>query len=929
MRDQVFISYSRSDDRWLRRLQVYLAPLERRGSIRRWDDTLITPGQRWEDEIAAALARTRVAILLVSADFLASDFINGVELPSLLGAAESQGVLVIPLVLDHCNFERHPDLVQFQSVHSPRAPLETLPEVEQKAVLSRLAAAVEDALVDRATPAAPVAAAASRATVPVAARLVNLPARNPLFSGRAALLGALAAALDSHGRVALCGLPGVGKTETLIEFAHRQRTACQWIFWCRADSELQIVRGFCAIADALSLPEADHANQPATARAALDALASREDWLLIFDGADDLDGLRPWLPASSRAQVLISSRSAATGSLAEALDVDALALDEAVEFLLRRAKLQSAGSTADPHLTAAAREVAEATACLPLALDQAGAYVEETGCSLQEYGSIWRQHRRQLLDERGSGSLRQEASLWQAWSLSLQQLEAASAPAAELLRLLSFYHCDALPERGLGADPTLAGAVLGPALADPLSRNRMLREALRFAFLRRDAKTRRLSMHPMVQQFLLDGLAQDQRMALCSRALALLDASFPEPGFSNWADCDALAAHGLSVLDHAAALGLPAGERARLSGELGFYLVQRVRFAQALPLVTDALALRRQPPLVPPGLARALVIAGQLQLATGEFDAAHVSFQEAVDLLADSAPSLLQVIALERLASADLELGRPETSERQLLQALAAAQAAGAGHSAAAAQCINNLGALHFRRGDVSAARTAFAQAADMRQQVLPAQHPSIAQSCNNLGAACMKLGELDAARDGFAQALALREAALGNAHPQVAESLLNLGLLELKTGDLSGAREQLQRAAAIQLACRGPLHPELAKVQMGLAQVSLDQGLLDDAQQLFTQVHRSRVQVLGAGHEDSARALMGLADVATARGDEAEAARLLGDGLAVLRRALGADHPQVQAAERELAQLRATSADPGEPLPGSSGEPVARAGPV
>src|SRR4051794_7341380 len=87
MRDQVFISYSHKDGRWLDRLQVYLAPLERRGSIRRWDDTLIAAGQRWEQEIAEALQRTRVAVLMVSADFLASDFISRVELPRLLGAA--------------------------------------------------------------------------------------------------------------------------------------------------------------------------------------------------------------------------------------------------------------------------------------------------------------------------------------------------------------------------------------------------------------------------------------------------------------------------------------------------------------------------------------------------------------------------------------------------------------------------------------------------------------------------------------------------------------------------------------------------------------------------------------------------------------------------------------------------------------------------
>ena len=150
MRDQVFISYSHRDARWLERLQVYLAPLERRGRIRRWDDTLITPGQHWEREISAALERTRVAILLVSADFLASDFIARVELPRLLGACNDQGMLIIPVVLDHCNFERWAELAQFQSINSPARPLETLSESDCKAILAKLAAAVDDALGDAA-----------------------------------------------------------------------------------------------------------------------------------------------------------------------------------------------------------------------------------------------------------------------------------------------------------------------------------------------------------------------------------------------------------------------------------------------------------------------------------------------------------------------------------------------------------------------------------------------------------------------------------------------------------------------------------------------------------------------------------------------------------------------------------------------------------
>src|SRR6202022_3571589 len=98
-RTKVFISYSHSDAEWLQRLQVHLRPLVRTSTIALWADTKITPGSKWQDEIGRALAATKVAILLVSADFMASDYIAGRELPALLEASEKDGAIILLVIV--------------------------------------------------------------------------------------------------------------------------------------------------------------------------------------------------------------------------------------------------------------------------------------------------------------------------------------------------------------------------------------------------------------------------------------------------------------------------------------------------------------------------------------------------------------------------------------------------------------------------------------------------------------------------------------------------------------------------------------------------------------------------------------------------------------------------------------------------------------
>src|SRR5262245_9805056 len=98
-RSHVFISYNHNDARWVKRLRVHLKPLEKQYGIVVWDYKQIQPGARWQEETKQAIDTARVAILLVSADFIASDFITNNELPPLLQAAKTEGTIILPIIV--------------------------------------------------------------------------------------------------------------------------------------------------------------------------------------------------------------------------------------------------------------------------------------------------------------------------------------------------------------------------------------------------------------------------------------------------------------------------------------------------------------------------------------------------------------------------------------------------------------------------------------------------------------------------------------------------------------------------------------------------------------------------------------------------------------------------------------------------------------
>src|SRR5436305_1104825 len=381
----------------------------------------------------------------------------------------------------------------------------------------------------------------------------NVPyRRNPFFTGREEILAHLYTILRSSKAAALTqaqaisGLGGIGKTQVAVEYAYRYRDHYQAIFWINATSRDAISADFVILAALLDLPEQQEKEQDIGLRAVKRWLSSHTHWLLILDNVDDLEMIVDFLPVTATGDVLITTRLQALGTVAQRIEVEKMVLDEGVMFLLRRTKVLMPGSSLDQvpkEKQAQATEIVMALDGLPLALDQAGAYIEETRCGLSQYLNLYGTRRKELLLRRGRFPIDHPASVAATWSLSFQRVATATIVAADLLHLFTFLDPEAIPEEMI----TLGAAELGPALgavaSDPLQLDTIIELLLRYSLIRRSPEVKSLSIHRLVQAVLRDGMERDTQRLWAERVIRAVNHAFPDVELETWERCQRCLPH--------------------------------------------------------------------------------------------------------------------------------------------------------------------------------------------------------------------------------------------------------------------------------------------------------------------------------------------------------------------------------------------------
>jgi tetratricopeptide (TPR) repeat protein len=797
-RRDFFVSYNRADQAWARWIAYELEAAGYSVVFQEWD---FQPGSNFLLEMDRATRVSDRTVAVLSPHYLEALYTQPEWAAALVRDPTGRERRLLPVLVEQCRI----DGMLASVIHIDLVGL------DESQARSRLRRQVAGVMEGRSKPSVPPRAPMERAG-PMADRprfpllgpsVSNVPYRsNPDFTDRDSDLAQLAHQVINEDVApavqAIQGMGGIGKTALVTQYVHRHRSEFDVVWWVRAGESATLVGDYAGLASELQLPEARAADHQAAIWAVRRWLEGHDRWVLVLDNADDplsTTGLRPPLamlfdlvPPVVAGQVLITTRQRSWEDHAEVLALDVLDPEHARRFLLKR-------SGSDDERSAG--EVAELLGHLALALEQAGAYVRQTGISLSGYLDRLRRFPTRML---GKGRPRHRDptdTLATTWLVSLEQIEKVpGAPA--LLELAAFLAPTSIPRDLIGERaPELPEGINGLP-GDPIELDEAVGALYGYGLLEADEKT--LDVHPLIQEVVrgrLDAAKADRRTGQVIRLLAALFPEDPLRDIRSWPHCEFLLAHVLAAARHAEARAVEGRDTSWLLDRAAVYLQARGRYLEARELFERALTL------------------------------AERCFPDAAGNRLNDLGYLL------------LEAGDHPTARDVLKHALAIEQAKEDPNQALVGTLYDNLGHAVLELGDPGLARVYLERGLEVREAVLGPVHADVAVSLNNLGQA-VRVAQAEQAQRCFQRALSILRSAAGPDTRELGKLHHNLGLLLLERGDPAAARSHVEQALAIVEPLLGEDHPDVAKILQSLGSVLDELGDRPAARR-----HRDRAQAI------------------------------------------------------------------------------------
>ncbi len=909
---KIFFSYATSalqDKRLFNKLTSHLILLRRQHLVDEWYDSEMSAGRMITKFVEARLNMVDIIVLLISADFFASDRCYELEMRRALALSEAGSIRLIPVLLSPSEWDTTP-LGTYQPLPSNGIPISTSPN--RDAAVSEVARGIRLVVEE-------IAAQATKThmhTNPQQFSIYNAPyLSNDFFTDRETILAQISSsftAKQTHRTqvLALNGLGGIGKTQIALEYSYLSSDLYQTILWVNASSHEVFSTEVSKLADQLSLSDKNHEDEQQLFTAFKRWLQDQPTWLLVLDQIVDVTMVDLIVPSRSNGHVLLTTRTQATRKRASAVSITSMPIDASALFLLHRANLLPAEASLDQAPTDVIQEaiaIAQVMDGLPLALDQAGAYLEETGCSPTTYLSLYHEQRAKLLSQRGESADNHPDSVTSTLALAFEQVALKNAANLELLHLLAFLHPDAIPEELFLDGAEELSEPLQSLVAHPLTLHQALADLRSFSLIDGGTDRKMQRIHRIVQAVIIDSLTEEQKHHWACQTIRVVNRVFPEVRFDTWAECKRY----LPQAQHCATLihdfQLTMQEGALLLERLGTYCSRRASYAEAETYLSQALYLYEYHLQASSSdAAQTINSLALLSYQQAQYQKAEALHQRALEIrervLGPDHPKTAET--LHNLAMLHEDLGEYQQAEQLYLRVLSLEERTKGPDHPDIASTLNNIGLTYYQQGDYLQSQTMYQRALTIYERSLSPNHPDLTYTLNGLGTLAEKRGNYHDAEELYQRALLIRKRLFGEKHPDIAQSINKLASIAQAQGNYQQAEALYQQALSIGEQVLGPKHPDVALFLNNLALLAYRQGFYERAEPLYQRALSIYEQALGPECSAVASVLNNLGQLSGKTGQRERAEAFLRRALAIREKILGMKHPNTAQSLSNIADL-------------------------
>jgi MinD-like ATPase involved in chromosome partitioning or flagellar assembly len=724
----------------------------------------------------------------------------------------------------------------------------------------------------------------------------NVPQRNATFTGRSSTLEQLRDRLSANVTVvvpqALYGLGGVGKTQVAIEYAHRFAANYDLVWWISAEQAHLIRSSLAELGAELHLQQGDNIND--SVRIVRDGLRHGRPyhrWLLIFDNVDEPDDVREFIPQGA-GHVLLTSRNQAWNREARAVEISAFTRAESITFLTRRVTGLDPGE---------ADTVAERLGDLPLAVEQAAAWLSATGMPVSRYLELLDTQPLRILAENPPPGYEQTTAA--TWLLSLDRLRSQTPAAAKLLEVCAFFAPEPIPARLLYTQRfTEVLLPLDASLRDPIRHGRLVGEIGRYALATIDSAKTSIQIHRLVQAVIQNSLTEQEQQENRRHVHEILAAAHPlDPDdWQNWPTYGRLWPH---VRSSAAQYSADPAVRLLVT-DMVRYLWSRGDFSSSQELASDTVKVWRE---IVGEDAYTLLLdfhLGNALRSQADFERAYEVDRHALERLKEVAgeDDPYTVMTAGGLGGDLRALGRYEEARALAEDTLQRAKRAFGDEHDRTLLAANNLAVSLRLVGDFDAAANYDDDTLDKRRRIFGERHLNTLLAANNFAHDLRAVGRFDESRKLLDSTLAIYREVLGEGQPATLRAAKNLAVTLRKLGDFHAANkltmETLQRYEDL----HGPDHPDTLSCLMNRA---FEESAMENntaAQATARAVLEGYEQLYDPDHPFRLATLNNLAIFTRLVGQKTEARELSEEATGRFGQTLGARHPYTLSSQINLA---------------------------